>query len=90
MLETSPASTDLYDYAYYVEYAISDVVTKFLEINQLEDTSANRYAMENKLRTGGYSVYLCIDPEIQNIVEDTLANWSNYPVSYTHLVEVNR
>ena len=79
VLETSPASTDLYDYAYYVEYAISDVVTKFLEINQLEDTSANRYAMENKLRTGGYSVYLCIDTEIQTIVEDTLANWGNYP-----------
>lgn len=79
VLETSPASTDLYDYAYYVEYAISDVVSKFLELNQLEDTSANRYAMENKLRTGGYSVYLCIDTEIQTIVEDTLANWNNYP-----------
>lgn len=79
VLRTSPASTDMYDYAYYVEYAISDVVSKFLEINQLEDTSANRYAMENKLRTGGYKVYLCIDTQIQTIVEDTLANWNNYP-----------
>lgn len=79
VLETSPASTQLYDYTYYVEYAITDVVTKFLEINQLEDTSANRYAMENKLRTGGYSVYLCLDTEIQTIVEDTLANWDDYP-----------
>lgn len=35
--------------------------------------------MENKLRTGGYSVYLCLDTEIQEIVEDTLANWSDYP-----------
>ncbi len=79
VLETSPASTEIYDYAYYVEYAITDVVSTFLELNQLEDTSANRYAMENKLRTGGYSVYLCIDTEIQTIVEDTLANWDNYP-----------
>ena len=79
VLEKSPASTDRYAYPHYVEYAISDVVDTFLDLNGLEDTSANRYAMENKLRTGGYSVYLCLDTEIQEIVEDTLANWSNYP-----------
>ena len=79
VLETSPASTDMYDYPHYVEYAISDVVDTFLNLNGLEDTSANRYAMENKLRTGGYSVYLCLDTEIQQIVEDTLATWSDYP-----------
>ena len=71
VLEKSPASTDMYAYPHYVEYAISDVVDTFLDLNGLEDTSANRYAMENKLRTGG--------TEIQEIVEDTLANWSNYP-----------
>ena len=78
VLEKSPASTDMYAYPHYVEYAISDVVDTFLDLNGLEDTSANRYAMENKLRTGGYSVYLCLDTEIQEIVEDTLANWSSY------------
>ena len=79
VLEKSPASTDMYAYPHYVEYAISDVVDTFLDLNGMEDTSANRYAMENKLRTGGYSVYLCLDTEIQEIVEDTLANWSDYP-----------
>lgn len=79
VLEKSPASTDMYAYPHYVEYAISDVVDTFLDLNGLEDTSANRYAMENKLRTGGYSVYLCLDTVIQEIVEDTLANWSDYP-----------
>lgn len=79
VLEKSPASTDMYAYPHYVEYAISDVVDTFLDLNGLEDTSANRYAMENKLRTGGYSVYLCLDTEIQEIVEDTMANWSDYP-----------
>lgn len=79
VLEKSPASTDMYAYPHYVEYAISDVVDTFLNLNGLEDTSANRYAMENKLRTGGYSVYLCLDTEIQEIVEDTLANWNSYP-----------
>ena len=79
VLETSPASTDMYAYPHYVEYAISDVVDTFLDLNGLEDTSANRYAMENKLRTGGYSVYLCLDTEIQQILEDTLATWDDYP-----------
>ena len=79
VLETSPASSDIYPYTHYVEYAISDVVDTFLDLNGLEDTSANRYAMENELRTGGYSVYLCIDTEIQTIVEDTLATWNDYP-----------
>ena len=79
VLEKSPASTDMYAYPHYVEYAISDVVDTFLDLNGLENTSANRYAMENKLRTGGYSVYLCLDTEIQQIVEDTLASWDHYP-----------
>ncbi|MBQ2834206.1 MAG: PBP1A family penicillin-binding protein [Clostridia bacterium] len=79
VLETSPASTDMYAYPHYVEYAISDVVDTFLELGGLEDTSANRYAMENKLRTGGYSVYLCLDTEIQELVEETLASWDDYP-----------
>ena len=79
VLETSPATTDMYSYPHYVEYAISDVVDAFLELNGLEDTSANRYAMENKLRTGGYSVYLCLDTEVQEILEQTLASWDDYP-----------
>ncbi|MBQ8092385.1 MAG: PBP1A family penicillin-binding protein [Clostridia bacterium] len=79
VLEKSPASTDLYKYPHYVEYAIADVVDTFLELNGLENTTANRYAMENKLRTGGYSVYLCLDTEIQEILENSLATWSDYP-----------
>lgn len=79
VLEKSPASTDLYKYPHYVEYAISDVIDTFLNLNGLENTQANRYAMENKLRTGGYSVYLCLDTEIQTILEESLASWSDYP-----------
>jgi len=79
VLETSPATTDMYSYPHYVEYAINDVIDTFLELRNLENTSANRYAMENELRTGGYSVYLCLDTEIQTILEDTLASWDDYP-----------
>lgn len=79
VLEQSPDSGGMYDYVYYVEYAVSDVVQTLLELNNLENTSYNRNLMENELRTGGYHVYLCIDTEIQKILEDTLYNYTDYP-----------
>ena len=78
--ETSSVEGEgMYSYAHYVEYAIKEVVDCFLEINGLEDTSENRYKMENALRTGGYHVTLALDSQIQEIVEDTLENWTDYP-----------
>ena len=80
VLSSSPSDGDaMYDYPHYVEYAVSEVVNILLELNNLENTSANRAAMEKKFRTGGYRVMLAIDTGIQKTVEDTLANWSKYP-----------
>ncbi len=69
----------MYPYAHFVEYAVRDVINKFLELEGLPNTSENRAKMETKLRTGGYRVTLTMDTEIQKIVEDTLATWSKYP-----------
>ena len=80
VLEKDPnTATGMYAYAHYVEYAVDEVIDILLQLNNLEDTSANRNAMENKLRTGGYHVQLAIDTSIQSTVEDTLENWTNYP-----------
>lgn len=80
VLETSSAASDaMYDNAYYVEYAIYDVVTKMLRVESLEDTTANRRAMENKLRNGGYKIYTSLDPEVQKAVQDVVTNYSGYP-----------
>ena len=80
VLPEAPATGDgMYKYAHYVEYAVKEVVSILLELNGLEDNAANRTAMENKFRTGGYSVKLAIDPNIQETVENTLQNWSKYP-----------
>ena len=80
VLETSQTEGEgMYPYAHYVEYAVSDIVDCFLELNDLENTSENRYKMENELRTGGYKVKLAIDTEIQSIVESTVESWSKYP-----------
>jgi len=80
VLESDPSTgTGMYDYPHYVEYAITEVVDILLELNKLDNTTTNRNAMENKLRTGGYRVVLAIDTEVQKAVEDTLANWTKYP-----------
>lgn len=80
VLESSTTEGDgMYPYAHYVEYAVSDIVDCFLELNGLENTSENRAKMETELRTGGYHVTLAIDTEIQQIVEDTLESWKDYP-----------
>ena len=81
-LEVKPSGSSgaaMYDNAYYVEYAIYDVVTKMLRVEQLEDTASNRSLMESKLRTGGYHIYTCLDPEMQGAVQDIITNWNRYP-----------
>lgn len=80
VLETSSSSSsEMYDNAYYVEYAIYDVVTKMLRVEGLEDTSTNRSRMEQKLRTGGYSIYTSLDPQIQEAAQYVVTNWNKYP-----------
>ena len=80
VLETDPTSgSSMYKYPHYVEYAVSETVDILLQLNGLEDTSANRAAMENKLRTGGYRVQLAIDTSIQETVQSTISSWSKYP-----------
>ncbi|MBQ3131279.1 MAG: penicillin-binding protein, partial [Clostridia bacterium] len=72
-------STELYDMPYFVEYGIRDIVTHLLKQREMLDTAANRTAIENELRTGGYHIYLTVDTDMQHLVQDTLANWDEYP-----------
>lgn len=69
----------MYDMPYFVEYGIQDVITHMLRKEGMQDSKQNRAAMENKLRTGGYRIYLTVDPAIQNEVQNTLATWDKYP-----------
>lgn len=80
VVEESTATTDaMYDNAWYVEYAIYDVVTKMLRVEGLEDTRSNRSAMETKLRNGGYTVFISLNAEVQEAVQDVITNWTRYP-----------
>lgn len=70
---------DLYDMPSAVETVLDDAVTELLADRGLEDTSENRSAVRREIQEGGYHIYSTIDPEIQNIVEDVLYNWEDYP-----------
>ena len=69
----------MYDMAYFIEYAISDVVLHWMAKDDVPNTSGNRALYENKLRTGGYKIYTTVDPEIQNTVQQSLSDWNKYP-----------
>ncbi len=73
------ADTGMYKYPHYVEYGVSEVVNILLQLNGLENTSANRALMENKFRTGGYRVMLAIDTQMQETLQSTLSAWTKYP-----------
>ena len=76
---SASSSGELCDNLYYVEYAIYDVVTKMLRLENLEDNSTNRSMMENKLRTGGYKIYTSLNPEVQDEVQRVITEWEQYP-----------
>ena len=69
----------MYDMAYFVEYAMSDVISHWMAQDGALDTAANRTYYENMLRTGGYKIYTTVDPTIQNTVQETLSTWNGYP-----------
>ena len=69
----------MYDNAHAVEYVMTDVVDDMIEHLELENNYTNRIEIERKIRQGGYAIYSTIDTDIQNIVQDSLENWENYP-----------
>lgn len=78
IMEKSSVS-ELYSYPYFVEYAISDVITQFLKQRNQQDTKENRAKIEDEIRTNGYKIYTTLDPAIQKTVQDTLSSYNKYP-----------
>ncbi|HHY82343.1 MAG TPA: PBP1A family penicillin-binding protein [Clostridiales bacterium] len=68
----------LYDYPYFVEYAIEDLIGELMELYGWEGSDGRKKAI-NLIQTGGLHIYTTLDPEIQKIVEDTIYNYDKYP-----------
>ena len=73
------ANTKMYDYAYFVEYCIDDVITHWMEQDRVVNNTQNRQIYENRLRTGGYRIYTTLDPFVQDTVQTALSEWDGYP-----------
>ena len=71
----------MYDMPYFLEYAVSDVISHFIRQRNLDDNSTNRNKIENELRTSGYHIYTTVDPLVQQSVENSLYNWDKYPLT---------
>ncbi len=72
----------IYDMPHFVEYAIGDVITHFLE--QRGSPTPSRTRPPSKTRFVRADTDLTtVDPDIQHTVEQSLANWSYYPGSST-------
>ena len=68
----------MYDHAHFIEYAVEDVINRFLEQRGLENTAANRQSIENELRTSGYHIYTTLDTRMQEIMQTAMTEY-DYP-----------
>ncbi len=64
-------------YSYYVDTVIRDVIADLAEEKGISEKVA-----ETLLYNGGYTIYSCIDMNIQNIVDNVYENRSNLPSAY--------
>lgn len=69
----------MYDYAYFVEYCIDDVIAHWMAQDHVVNNAQNRQLYENRLRTGGYRIYTTLDPYVQETVQYEIENWDGYP-----------
>lgn len=70
---------EMYKMPYFVEYVIYDVITHLLKQRNMQETKENRILLDDEIRTNGYKIYTTVDPEIQDIVVQSLKDWDKYP-----------
>jgi penicillin-binding protein 1A len=68
----------LYDYPYFVEYVVEDVIEALMEQNGWQGEEGRKNA-NDLILNGGLHIYTTMDPEIQKSVEETLYNYKSYP-----------
>ncbi len=64
---------------YFTDYVIDSVVTKILEDRGQADTSQNRTAVRNEIRTSGYNIFTTLDAQKQKAAEKAVFDFTGYP-----------
>lgn len=62
----------------YIDAAIEDIISDLME-----EKGVTREIASNMLYSGGYKVYLCMDPEVQRIMEQCYLDEDTFPVEDT-------
>ena len=72
-----PSSND-YPMKYFIEYVITDVRDRIMELEGWKGDEGQRKA-EQYIYSGGLHIYTTLDPAIQESVEQAVYNYSNLP-----------
>lgn len=64
-------------YTFYEEMVVDDVITDLMELKGISYKAASTL-----LYNGGYSIYSCLDPNIQAIVDNVYQNVENIPSTW--------
>lgn len=72
-------NAQMYPYAHYVEYVLEEVAIDLLKAEGKEITNTNLTYKKYSIRNGGYKIYTTLDPSIQTILQNSAANYANYP-----------
>ncbi|HZJ58484.1 MAG TPA: transglycosylase domain-containing protein [Clostridia bacterium] len=76
-IEENPTSND-YPMKYFIEYVIKDVRDRIMVLEGWEGEEGRRKA-EQYIYSGGLHIYTTVDPNIQQVVEESVYNYKNLP-----------
>ncbi len=71
----------LYDYPYFIEYAIDNVAAKMIQQDGGEVNDDTLAAKKEQIKNGGYEIYTTLDRTIQETLDTSVEEYTNYPVS---------
>ena len=74
-----PSRFELYDYPTYVEWTAKDTATFILQSRGIDTTEMTTVELLDEIRNGGYQIYTAFDKDIQDITQQKLHDFWNYP-----------
>lgn len=74
-----------YDNAYFIDYALKQTAQKMAEADYPDTDITDEILNEEteKLKNGGYKIYLTIDTDMQKTVQDIISSYRGYPSTKT-------
>ena len=68
-----------YYYSWYTDTVLEDVAKAFADQEGVSWNDSTKQMYMQKIQTGGYSIYTCIDVDVQNKLDEIYTNLDNIP-----------